>query len=149
MQCHLRNSSVTLFKESFDNSCSVCGALESLAKESKHLKILNLDLNVVKCFGFGAAVSGGAWDLLDETLLSFGWSSLVQINIKVEIRNISRVTESEEAEALVVFKALPETGLRRLSSNKSVDFKYSATVHVSKVNYSRQSSSHTDTNYLL
>lgn len=85
--------SLTLFislNHSFDSLHTFCKMLGALSEETNCLRNLNINLRVFRGFslGYDPFVIGGDWNLLEDALLSSGWSSLEEVNIRVEIKNL-------------------------------------------------------------
>ena len=62
---------------------------------------------------------GDDWGRLDEVLTRSGWFALRQVSLTIEIESFSRRDELE-----VALRKLPETQFARLSTSKSVSFKF-------------------------
>ncbi|KAH9481323.1 hypothetical protein JR316_0005845 [Psilocybe cubensis] len=122
--------SLTLFislNDSFDVLYSFSKMLEELSKESNCLRNLTIHFRLFQGFtlGYDTFVIGGHWGLLEDSLLSPGWSSLEEVDIKVAIKNLR---PEQLPEALEELNLLPESDLRGLSSTKSFNFKFAVSV---------------------
>ena len=69
---------------------------------------------------------GDDWGRLDEVLTRLGWFALRQVSLTIEIASFSRRDDELEA----ALRKLPETQFARLSTSKSVSFKFKVTTIV-------------------
>ena len=66
---------------------------------------------------------GDDWGRLDEVLTRSGWFAMRQVSLTIEIASFSRRDDELE----VALRKLPETQFTRLSTSKSVSFKFKVT----------------------
>lgn len=95
----------------------LCNELSAMTTKNNTLKNLRIEINADSSLEIAAS---SEWERLDAVLSSPGWSFLEHISLDIITWDYRGLTEE-----LKLLIDLPSTRLTRLSSKKSLDFKFS------------------------